>query len=191
MNKTKRGFTLIELLVVIAIIGLVSTIAVVALNSARTKAANSKKNATVVQYAKALEMAYDASTNKGYAAVDNSTAFRCLGIYNDGFCWAGATTPHATIPRVALTPFMALPEQDGENLMACNREGYIYRCLQFADAPANTRCVRLEIVWEVRDRSAKPCGPGKLRTIDPLTGAAQTTTCSPDGSRCHLILEGK
>lgn len=35
--KTQKGFTLIELLVVISIIGLLSTLAVVAINSARRK----------------------------------------------------------------------------------------------------------------------------------------------------------
>ena len=39
----KRGFTLIELLVVIAIIGLLSTMAVVSLNSARLKARDAKR----------------------------------------------------------------------------------------------------------------------------------------------------
>ena len=36
--KNKKGFTLVELLVVIAIIGILSTVAIVNLNSARTKA---------------------------------------------------------------------------------------------------------------------------------------------------------
>lgn len=38
MKINKKGFTLVELLVVIAIIGILSTVAVVNLNSARTKA---------------------------------------------------------------------------------------------------------------------------------------------------------
>jgi len=61
MNK--KGFTLIELLVVIAIIGLLSTLAVVALGSAREKARDSKRLSDLKQIQTALELHYtDASS---------------------------------------------------------------------------------------------------------------------------------
>ncbi|MFA7653741.1 MAG: prepilin-type N-terminal cleavage/methylation domain-containing protein [Candidatus Magasanikbacteria bacterium] len=56
MNK--KGFTLIELLVVIAIIGLLSTLAVVALGQARLKARDSKRLADLKQLQTALELYY-------------------------------------------------------------------------------------------------------------------------------------
>ena len=55
MNN-KKGFTLIELLVVIAIIGLLSTLAVVALNSARAKSRDARRLSDVKQIQTALEM---------------------------------------------------------------------------------------------------------------------------------------
>ena len=56
MNK--KGFTLIELLVVIAIIGLLSTLAVVALGNARTKARDAKRMSDLKQIQTALELYY-------------------------------------------------------------------------------------------------------------------------------------
>jgi prepilin-type N-terminal cleavage/methylation domain-containing protein len=59
MKNNKSGFTLIELLVVIAIIGLLSTLSVLALNTARAKARDAKRISDVKQIQTALEMYYN------------------------------------------------------------------------------------------------------------------------------------
>jgi prepilin-type N-terminal cleavage/methylation domain-containing protein len=59
----KKGFTLIELLVVIAIIGLLSTMAVVALNNARTKSRDAKRISDIKQIQTALEMYFTDHNN--------------------------------------------------------------------------------------------------------------------------------
>lgn len=57
MTQTKsKGFTLVELLVVIAIIGLLSTLAIVALGSARSKARDARRISDVKQIQTALEL---------------------------------------------------------------------------------------------------------------------------------------
>ncbi len=57
--QKQKGFTLIELLVVIAIIGLLATIVLVSLNTARGKARDVKRMADLKQIQLALEMYYD------------------------------------------------------------------------------------------------------------------------------------
>lgn len=66
-----KGFTLVELLVVIAIIGLLSTLAVVSLNSARARARDSKRASDVYQFQRALELYYN--DNSGYPAGPGGT----------------------------------------------------------------------------------------------------------------------
>src|SRR3989344_5745763 len=55
----KRGFTLIELLVVIAIIGLLSSIVLASLNSARAKTRDARKQADFKTISTALQLFYD------------------------------------------------------------------------------------------------------------------------------------
>jgi len=57
--NNKKAFTLIELLVVIAIIGLLATIVLVSLNTARSKARDVKRMADLKQIQLALEMYYN------------------------------------------------------------------------------------------------------------------------------------
>ncbi len=63
-NK-KKGFTLIELLVVIAIIGILSSIVLASLNSARKKSRDARRVADIKQIQLALELYFDA--NNSYA----------------------------------------------------------------------------------------------------------------------------
>ena len=55
----RKGFTLIELLIVIAIIGLLATIVMVSLNSARAKARDAKRLGDLKSVMLALNMYYD------------------------------------------------------------------------------------------------------------------------------------
>ncbi len=59
MKNNKKGFTLIELLVVIAIIGLLSTLSIVALNSARARSRDARRVSDIKQIQTALEMYYN------------------------------------------------------------------------------------------------------------------------------------
>ncbi len=79
MKKTVKyqGFTLIELLVVVAIIGLLASIVLVSLNSARAKARDARAQGDIKQIANAMEMYYDA--NSAYFATGSTAAGTPIG----------------------------------------------------------------------------------------------------------------
>jgi prepilin-type N-terminal cleavage/methylation domain-containing protein len=85
MFKNKKGFTLIELLVVIAIIGLLSTLAVVALSSARDKARDAKRAADMKQMQTAMEMVFTNSTGGSYK-LDAGCVSAVPKAVNDALC---------------------------------------------------------------------------------------------------------
>lgn len=126
MNK--RGFTLIELLVVIAIIGLLSTLAVVALGSARLKARDSKRMSDLKQVQTALELYFtdkNAYPTAAQAVTLGDENHACLN--GTGFTTINCATPYmAMVPKDPVATANYLYTSDGTTYsIAATLEGTV------------------------------------------------------------------
>ena len=93
-KKNKKGFTLIELLVVIAIIGILASVVLASLNTARKKSRDARRIADVKQLQLALELYFDANT--AYPTTAQGTAILLTG------CGGAACIP--SIPTDPISP---------------------------------------------------------------------------------------
>ncbi len=75
MKKTylEKGFTLIELLVVIAIIGILSSVVLASLNTARNKGADAAVKANLSGIRSQAELIYDTAVPNSYATICTDT----------------------------------------------------------------------------------------------------------------------
>lgn len=103
---TVRGFTLIELLVVIAIIGILSSVVLSSLNTARARARDTQRITDIKEVQKAVELYF--SETGSYPNTGGLTA-----VYMDPGCQRAATAPDQItadwVPGVAPTYIKVLP----------------------------------------------------------------------------------
>jgi prepilin-type N-terminal cleavage/methylation domain-containing protein len=96
MNKTK-GFTLIELLVVIAIIGILSSVVLASLSTARNKGADATVKANLSNARAQAENFYDSATPNSYAGVCTNTTTGIMNMLTGAQNASGAASINTTL----------------------------------------------------------------------------------------------
>lgn len=144
-NRNQAGFTLIELLVVISIIGILSSFAVVSLNSARNKARDALRKADMTQMRTAIMLYYDennrypacgawSDTREDYGAMANQTYADCYRVSLGAALTAGAK------------PFLGQMPKDPKNPTndPAFDSTYLYRYVGKADGTTYALVYRIE-----------------------------------------------
>ena len=131
-KNTSGGFTLIELLVVVAIMGLLASIVLVNINSARTKTRDVLRKVGLRQLQSSLEAYY--STNGGYPSTDpDNLSYTGVWYSSEVGDEAGPNGPDNNgdwIPGLVPDYVSELPKDPRGGTSPidyCNRDGYTYK----------------------------------------------------------------
>jgi len=93
-NSQRNGFTLVELLVVIAIIGMLSSVVLGSLNSARGKARDARRKSDLTTLRSAFALVADDNSGTYPAGLG------CLGVTSASRCWNGYSYNSGGTPGV-------------------------------------------------------------------------------------------
>ncbi|MEK7567725.1 MAG: type II secretion system protein [Patescibacteria group bacterium] len=101
-----RGFTLIELLVVIAIIGILSSVVLASLNTARDKGANAAIKSNLANMRAQAEIIYD-DTNSYATVCTNTTVLNAIAAAKQAAGAASVTVSNGTANTLVTPPTAA------------------------------------------------------------------------------------
>jgi len=104
-SSTRHGFTLIELLVVIAIIGILSSVVLASLNSARNKGADAAVKSNLANARAEAELFYDGPNS--YVGVCASTGANTIGDNTDAASQAGSGNTTSDVCNATATAWAA------------------------------------------------------------------------------------
>mgnify|MGYP000066437694 CR=1 FL=1 len=94
--KAERGFTLIELLVVIAIIGILSSVVLASLNTARNRGADAAVKSNLANARAEAELFYDSNNNVYTGVCANTTTANVIGDSVQAAAAAAGFTSYST-----------------------------------------------------------------------------------------------
>jgi prepilin-type N-terminal cleavage/methylation domain-containing protein len=101
MKNFKKGFTLIELLVVVAIIGILASVVLASLNTARAKGADAAIKANLDGMRAQAEIVYDSTSPNGYGTASHTGAACPTTNPADSSLFANATIFSALTAAIA------------------------------------------------------------------------------------------
>lgn len=123
-SDTNKGFTLIELLVVIAIIGILSSVVLASLNTARGKGANAAVKANMNGLRNQAEIVYDENNNVYATVCDDTKVIEALEAASTA--GTGATTNYVCNDDdsfwVAQSP-LKIADSDGSTYWCTDNSG--------------------------------------------------------------------
>lgn len=162
-NMKGRGFTLIELLVVIAIIGVLSSVILASLNSARVKARNANRIAQIQELRKGFVLAYDSQNS--YPSTGSSWV--CVSAACGG-AWS-VYVANATVDA-ATSKFITKPQSVNTGIP---QTGYLYNSSWSASpAPSGITFKAGSYLLYLLEGNTS-CGPGQ-----PYTSNSTYTECA-------------
>ena len=160
--KKEQGFTLIELLVVIAIIGILASVVLASLNSARAKGADAAVKENLANLRPQAEIYYD---NQGCYSGTQGVTCSGIGATSVDTCTNATTTNSIFVDAKFLTGITAATSASGGLLTSCSQVAKATNwavAVQLKSNPQNAWCV-------------DSTGNSKLESTTVTSGFTQTT----------------